>query len=224
MNVALVSAQVSLFHVSNLPTVPPPTTCCRLRDLIWFVPGAYRVICNHIPFEDQSVIWASPFPSRLATTTSRIEFVILRTGRSLSVALHSLSRGRSCFRLQSSAPTSTGTFTLLIRYTYKRTRRRLPSPIWSVLSPCGDETATGVVSYNHHLERLIGPLFPRSLACRDGAETLACPENMAITAEGNVRPKGHTVAGSHWMASNAGRAARAGRLSKATRPTCRRAS
>ena len=31
-----VPAQVSLLHVSNLPTVPPPTTCCRLRDLVWF--------------------------------------------------------------------------------------------------------------------------------------------------------------------------------------------
>ena len=39
-------------------------------------------------------------PSRLATTTGRIEFVILRTSRSPPVALHPLSRGRSYFRLQ----------------------------------------------------------------------------------------------------------------------------
>ena len=44
------SVQVSLFHVSNLPTVPPPTTCCRLRDLVWFCPGAYRAVCRPHPF------------------------------------------------------------------------------------------------------------------------------------------------------------------------------
>ena len=63
---------------------------------------------------DHSVTWASPFPSKLAATTGRIEFVILRTSHSPPVALHPLSRGRSYLRLQSSNPTSTGTSTLLI--------------------------------------------------------------------------------------------------------------
>src|SRR5208337_4778510 len=71
---------------------------------------------DRIPFEDYIVTWASPFPSRLATTAGRIEFVNLRTSRSPPVALHPLSRGRSYFRLQSSNPTSTRTYTSLIRY------------------------------------------------------------------------------------------------------------
>lgn len=66
---------------------------------------------DRIPFEDHSVSWASPLPSRLATTTGRIEFVILRTSRSPPVALHPLSRGRSYFRLQNTDHISTGTFT-----------------------------------------------------------------------------------------------------------------
>jgi hypothetical protein len=69
---------------------------------------------HRIPFGDHVVTWASPSSSRLATTTGRIEFVILRTSRSTPVALHPLSRGRSYFRLQSSNPTLTRTFTLLI--------------------------------------------------------------------------------------------------------------
>src|SRR3990172_10258618 len=69
---------------------------------------------DRIPFEDLGVTWASPLSSRLATTTGRIEFVILRTSRSPPAALHPLSRGRSYFRLRSSNQTSTRTFTLLI--------------------------------------------------------------------------------------------------------------
>ena len=78
---------------------------------------------------DQSVVWASPFTRRLAATTGRIEFVILRTSRSPPIALHPLSRGRSYFRLQSSNPTSTRTFTLLIRYTSKRTSKHTPCAV-----------------------------------------------------------------------------------------------
>ena len=63
---------------------------------------------------DLSVTWASPSSSRLATTTGRIEFVILRTSHSPPDALHPLSRGRSFFRLQSSDPTLTRTSTSLI--------------------------------------------------------------------------------------------------------------
>jgi hypothetical protein len=61
---------------------------------------------------------------RLATTTGRIEFVILRTGRSPPVALHPLSQERSHLRLQSSNQTLTGTSTLPIRCAHRRTCRR----------------------------------------------------------------------------------------------------
>jgi len=91
-----------------------------------FFPELTARSADRIPFEDHGVTWASPLPSRLATTTGRIEFVILRTSRSPPVALHPPSRGRSYCRLQSSNPTSTGTSTLLIQYTHKRTRSRLP--------------------------------------------------------------------------------------------------
>jgi hypothetical protein len=46
--------------------------------------------------------WASPLVGRFATTTSRIEFVILRTSCSPPVASHPVSRRRSYVRLQSS--------------------------------------------------------------------------------------------------------------------------
>ena len=72
------------------------------------------------------VTWASPFPSRLATTTGRIEFVILRTGHSPPVALHLLSRERSYFRLQDSGQTPARTSTSLIQCACRRTRAGSP--------------------------------------------------------------------------------------------------
>ena len=45
-------------------------------------------------------VWASPYPCRLATNTGRIEFVILRTGSSLPVAPHLVSRRRNNSSLQ----------------------------------------------------------------------------------------------------------------------------
>jgi hypothetical protein len=78
------------------------------------VPELTAQSADRIPFEDHSVTWASPLASRLATTPSRIEFVILRTSHSPPVALHPLSRGRSYFQLQNSNPTLTRTCTLLI--------------------------------------------------------------------------------------------------------------
>ena len=80
------------------------------------------------------VTWASPFPSRLTTTTSRIEFAatglgrsVLRTGRSPPVAPHLASRRRSYVQLRSSDCTSARTHTLLIRRTRKRTRTGTPA-------------------------------------------------------------------------------------------------
>jgi hypothetical protein len=52
------------------------------------------------------VIWASPLASRLAATAGRIEFVILRTGRSPPVASHPSSWRRSYLQIQSSEPNS----------------------------------------------------------------------------------------------------------------------
>ena len=70
---------------------------------------------------DHRVTWASPLASRLATTTGRIEFVLLRTGHSPPVALHLLSRERSYLRLQSTDHTLAGTSTPLIQRAHRRT-------------------------------------------------------------------------------------------------------
>ena len=78
-----------------------------------------------------SMVWASPFPSRLAVTTGRIEFVIpesssgqaLRTSISPPVALHLISRCRSYGRFQVwKAFYLKGTFTPLALRTLGRTR------------------------------------------------------------------------------------------------------
>ena len=65
--------------------------------------------------------WASPFTSKLAATTGRNVFVILRTGNSLSVALHLPSQERSYFQLMGPNQTHEGTCTLLFRRLRRRT-------------------------------------------------------------------------------------------------------
>ena len=93
----------------------------------WFVflrqglPRASSLARPHRDRRDHSVTWASPLGSRLATTTGRIEFVILRTGRSPPVALHLLSRERSYHRLQNPNLTLTRTFTSRIQRAHRRT-------------------------------------------------------------------------------------------------------
>ncbi len=107
MNAVLIVVQVSLLNViepsiRSVSNHPPSSHGLRFG----FVPWAYRaknLLTLRIPLAGTvSVTWASPLPSRLATTRSRIEFVILRTGCSPPVALHPLSRGCSYFQLQSS--------------------------------------------------------------------------------------------------------------------------
>jgi len=53
----------------------------------------------HNPSARQA-FWASPLNRRLAGRPGRNGFTLLRTARSPPVALHSLSRGRSCFQFQ----------------------------------------------------------------------------------------------------------------------------
>jgi len=69
------------FTALNLPTVLSPTTHSRPRNLVCFL---FRGLpLTHVPEPIVSdpvpvgriVIWASPFASRLATVTGRIEFV-----------------------------------------------------------------------------------------------------------------------------------------------------
>ena len=74
----------------------------RLRGLprspAWAGASTFRV--------PASVIRASPLARRLAATAGRIEFVILRTGRSPPVAPHLSSWRRSFHQIQSSEPNS----------------------------------------------------------------------------------------------------------------------
>jgi hypothetical protein len=111
--------QVSLIHVPDLPALPSPTTCgspgrpCTpsRRGPDW-LPFRLRVGLRH---------WLAGSPH----LAGRIEFVILRTGRSPPAAPHSASRRRSCrpvtvwrwIKLER-------TFTSLIRCASRRTSPR----------------------------------------------------------------------------------------------------
>jgi len=122
---AALSTQVSLCHVPCLPTLPSPTTPRRpvVRGLVVShrLTGGRSAGERLIPCGNQSVIWVSPFPSRLTTTTGRIAFVFLRTSRSPPVALHLASRRRSYVRLRGSDRTSARTCTSRTQDTCKRT-------------------------------------------------------------------------------------------------------
>ena len=143
---SVLSVQVSLFTVLKLPIIPSPATCCRPRSLVWF---SLRSLPRGTVFKPSTsrkglvASWASPFSSWLATTTGRIEFVILRTDRSPPDALHPASRRRSFVRLQCSNPTLTGTHTPPFQHHHKRTS--LTSPVGDV-SPCGVRTGTPIFS------------------------------------------------------------------------------
>ncbi|MBG85782.1 MAG: hypothetical protein CMO80_02645 [Verrucomicrobiales bacterium] len=96
------------FTSPKLQLVRPPTTCRR--------PGSNLSSgCRGL--------WASPYLSKLATTTGQIEFSLrLPTKRSLSVALHPASRRRSYVQLPGAGLTRTRTFTRLFRSAHGRTR------------------------------------------------------------------------------------------------------
>ena len=118
--------QVSLLHALNLPTIPSPTTPRRFDCLAWCHSRTYRHsdrsrLAAPVRQGIAGVSWASPWYGRLATTTGRIEFVILRTGLSPPDALHTPSRECSSDRLRGSSRTPTGTRTLLLQVTRNRT-------------------------------------------------------------------------------------------------------
>ena len=96
----LYGEQVSLIHVHDLPAIPSPTTCgCCVSP-------------RHVPCR-----WIGPRPLPHGTSpngnsglrhslagsphhTGRIEFLIVRTGRSPPAAPHPVSPRRSCSRLR----------------------------------------------------------------------------------------------------------------------------
>jgi len=87
--VRLLHGQVSLIHALGLPTIPSPTTGAspdRLRTSLRIGPD--RLGLPLAGFRSLSA--GSPYH------VGRIEFAILRTGRSPPAALHPASRRRSC--------------------------------------------------------------------------------------------------------------------------------
>jgi hypothetical protein len=125
MNTVPISGRYPCFTLLKLPAIPSPTTCCRPRTSgPGFVSSAYRRRGHSARPRPAGpcVTWASPFPGRLATTTGRIEFVILRTSHSPPVALHvrlaaTQLRSVTKFRPQ----TLTGTRTPPIQQAHRRT-------------------------------------------------------------------------------------------------------
>jgi hypothetical protein len=128
--------QVSPLHVPNLPTIPSPTIHRRPKA----ESGCFLGRTAAAPSQGSTAPTQAGFRSasvglrlskgRLATTTDRIEFVILRTGHSPPGALHLPSLGRSSSRLRDADSIPARTSTLLVRCTCGRTlagRRPLES-------------------------------------------------------------------------------------------------
>jgi len=120
---ALLTAQVSLLHVVGLPTVPSPTTLRVPSELLHATP---QFDGSPTPCQRQAV--ASLMASRLATLSGRIEFVILRTGRSPPAALHLASRRRSSSRFQAGARMPGGDLHPSDHHACRRTSRRRKPP------------------------------------------------------------------------------------------------
>ena len=81
------------FTHSTTARIPSPSTPIRLYI-------SFSALSRQLPFRVYSAFQASPYPCRLAPYESRIEFSILRTARSPSVASHPASRRRSFGWLQ----------------------------------------------------------------------------------------------------------------------------
>jgi hypothetical protein len=89
----LFGEQVSLIHVSDLPTPPSPTTPQALDADFARYPSSRRV--SYLRRSRLHLV-----PAGSPTLTGRIEFVILRMDRSPPAAPHPASQRRSCSRLQ----------------------------------------------------------------------------------------------------------------------------
>jgi hypothetical protein len=87
--------QVSLIHALDLRTLLSPNTSVSPTSFshVTLQPAG-------LPSRSSVGVWVSPLEGRLTEHYGRIEFVILRTGPSPSVALHTASWRRSFFRFQ----------------------------------------------------------------------------------------------------------------------------
>ena len=126
--------QVSLIDALGLPTIPSPTTCVR------FV-SPRHVTCRRIeprPLPNGTIPYGnSGLRHSLAGSpryTGRIEFLIVRTGRSPPVALHPVSRRRSYLRLPSYVDAER-TSTSPTKRAFRRTSGGFTPPFGEVNSP-----------------------------------------------------------------------------------------
>jgi len=96
----LLHEQVSLIHAPGLPTIPSPTTCGRSASSGHVTPRRVepRLLPHGVNPKGNSGLRHSLAGS--PHHTGRIEFLIVRTGRSPPAAPHPVSPRRSCRRLQ----------------------------------------------------------------------------------------------------------------------------
>src|SRR5208282_3466957 len=127
----LLHGQVSLIHALRLPALPSPTTGARSVSPrhVTFRRIESRLLPHGTPPYGNSRLRLSLATSPLVT--GRIEFLIVRTGRSPSVALHPVSRRRSylgLLRYVDSKRTFTSPTECALRRTSAATRRRFCWP------------------------------------------------------------------------------------------------
>ena len=129
-----VSGQVSLLPLLDLPAIPSPTTCVR------FV-SPRHVTCRRIKSRWHPHGSSPNGNSRLRHSLAgspryagRIEFLIVRTGRSPPVALHPVSRRRSYLRLPSYVD-SKRTFTSPTKCALRRTSGGFTPPLGGINPP-----------------------------------------------------------------------------------------
>ena len=125
-------------------------------------------------------IQASPFPSRLAHASGRIEFVILRTGSSPPVAPHPAFLRRSYFRFRDRrAYVPKRTFTSLTTRLPGRTRRGILAP------KRGSRNTTKILS---HAKTLRAPRKPIKTFHRENGR-----KGRKLETESVFRHRDHSV-------------------------------
>src|SRR5271157_3009886 len=124
----LLHEQVSLIHAPGLPTIPSPTTCGRSASSGHATPR--RVEPRLLP-HGNTPNGNSGLRHSLAGSphrTGRIEFLIVRTGRSPPAAPHPVSPRRSCRPITSYVDLER-TFTSLTKCALRRTSGEFTSPL-----------------------------------------------------------------------------------------------
>jgi hypothetical protein len=103
------------FHLQSPLAVPMRyLAVCSTGLTVGRVSSTDRALAGHAS-------WVSPLASRLTTATGRIEFALLRTGRSPRVALHPASRRRSYLRLRGARRSSARNLTSRMQRHHRRT-------------------------------------------------------------------------------------------------------